>query len=93
VLDREQVLGMSEIRRHGSPIQPGDEKGWLMAEEREKINPAKADGLTFVMPGLDPGIHQFSGERWIAGSSPAMTTWRAVWALDAPHRGASTLTI
>jgi hypothetical protein len=30
------------------------------------------------MPGLDPGIHQssqeFSTSRWIAGSSPAMTT-------------------
>jgi cytochrome c553 len=33
------------------------------------------------MPGLDPGIHQkknLSQERWIAGSSPAMTAGRTV---------------
>jgi cytochrome c553 len=33
------------------------------------------------MPGLDPGIHQkknLSQERWIAGSSPAMTVGRTV---------------
>ncbi|MGH7186504.1 MAG: hypothetical protein ACREIB_09560, partial [Pseudomonadota bacterium] len=35
---------------------------------------------TFVMPGLDPGIHAVTAKRvdaqmaWIAGSSPAMTT-------------------
>jgi hypothetical protein len=33
---------------------------------------------TLVMPGLDPGIHPSSQEffrrRWIAGSSPAMTS-------------------
>jgi hypothetical protein len=32
----------------------------------------------FVMPGLDPGIHlekEFFRERWIAGSSPAMTSF------------------
>src|SRR5712691_10331582 len=33
--------------------------------------------LTFVTPGLDPGVHLFRIEslrrRWIAGSSPAMT--------------------
>jgi hypothetical protein len=32
--------------------------------------------LFFVMPGLDPGIHQSSQNafsRWIAGSSPATT--------------------
>jgi len=29
VLDSEQVLGMSEIRRHGSPFQPGDGRAGL----------------------------------------------------------------
>jgi hypothetical protein len=32
--------------------------------------------VSLVMPGLDPGIHQNDGifdQRWIAGSSPAMT--------------------
>jgi hypothetical protein len=34
--------------------------------------------LILVMPGLDPGIHQNKNEdihdqRWIAGSSPAIT--------------------
>ncbi|MGC1551261.1 MAG: hypothetical protein WA806_00610, partial [Bradyrhizobium sp.] len=34
--------------------------------------------VSFVMPGLDPGIHQIKNnevfeQRWIAGSSPAMT--------------------
>ena len=26
-----------------------------------------------VMPGFDPGISQWGGGAWIAGSSPAMT--------------------
>jgi hypothetical protein len=38
----------------------------------------RADITTVVMPGLDPGIHPFVKEifrrRWIAGSSPAMTS-------------------
>jgi cytochrome c553 len=37
--------------------------------------------ISIVMPGLDPGIHPSESvlqERWIAGSSPAMTTRGAV---------------
>jgi hypothetical protein len=33
--------------------------------------------FSFVMPGLDPGIHQSKElfrRRWMAGSSPAMTS-------------------
>jgi len=30
--------------------------------------------LSFVMPGLDPGIHVFAcGYTWMAGTGPAMT--------------------
>ncbi len=40
---------------------------------------AEASTNSFVMPGLDPGIHHSSQKgflkRWIAGSSPAMTSF------------------
>jgi hypothetical protein len=49
-----------------------------MRRDREAMFAHEGDPNTFVMPGLDPGIHQsskkaFSRGRWIAGSSPATT--------------------
>jgi hypothetical protein len=37
----------------------------------------EGSNLSFVMPGLDPGIHAFLSievKTWMAGTSPAMTT-------------------
>jgi hypothetical protein len=36
--------------------------------------PARSTRLAKVVtPGLDPGVHRFEKEIWMAGSSPAMT--------------------
>jgi hypothetical protein len=47
-----------------------------------------ASSLGIVVPGLVPGIHVFASKKkrktWMAGSSPAMTGWRA----HAQFRGA-----
>jgi hypothetical protein len=37
------------------------------------------DASHTVMPGLDPGIHH-SSKGWIAGSSPAMTSYALLFA-------------
>jgi hypothetical protein len=75
VLDSEQVLGMSEIRRHGSPFSAGRRKGRLMAEEREKINRAVRRPL-LVMAGLVPAIHDFlpTPKKCLPATSAGMTT-------------------
>jgi hypothetical protein len=41
----------------------------------------KGRGLSFVMPGLVPGIHAFKRSQiktWMAGTSPAMTMTRVI---------------
>jgi len=46
-----------------------------MTKKKAGIAPGLSHFLSFVMPGLVPGIHVFSyqSKSWMAGSSPAMT--------------------
>ena len=52
--------------------------GVLPFAQRRSSNPARTR-MVFVMLGLVPGIHVFFSvglKTWMAGTSPAMTSWK-----------------